>query len=141
MRWFLLQYWQLCSCTRVPYALTTNMPDFTDSFNRSPGLATLSGCAGIFVSLVTMYTYLCAPEDAESTGEVESIFLIPMLPTLYTGPYILRGFRLLIMYNPRMRKRWGAFVKERALQRAMVACCVVNQVISWTCVLFFGIEQ
>ena len=79
-------------------------------------------------------------EDDE-TGQIDGLILVPMIPTLYTGPYILRGFRLLVMYNPPMRRRWGALVKEPVLMRAMVVCFVVLELSNWTAVLFVGIER
>lgn len=112
----------------------------SSSPNRSPGLAALSGCSAIFVSLVTVFRYMTSGED-DGTGQVDGLILVPMIPTLYTGPYILRGFRLLVMYNPPMRRRWGALVKELGLVRAMVVCFVVLELINWTAVLFVGIER
>lgn len=109
--------------------------------NRSPRLGSLSGCAALFIALVTVCRYMLASDDAESTGEIDGILLIPMMPTLFTGPYILRGVRLLVLYNPPMRKRWGAFAREPVLLRAMVISCVVLEVINWTAVLIFGIER
>lgn len=84
---------------------------------------------------------MLASEDDDSTGELDGIFLIPMMPTLYTGPYVLRGFRLLVMYNPSMRKRWAAFAREHVLERAMVISCLVLQVVAWTAVLVVGLER
>eukprot|EP00752_Nemacystus_decipiens_P011672 g10359.t1 len=108
---------------------------------RSPGLAALSGCAGTFIAIVTIFRYMLATEDDDSTGAIDGLLLIPMMPTLYTGPYILRGFRLLVMYNPRMRKRWATFAREPVLEKAMVISCVLLEVTSWTAALVLGIER
>ena len=111
------------------------------SSSRSPGLAAVSGCAATFISGVTIFRYMLASEEDESTGAVDGLLLIPMMPTLYTGPYILRGLRLLVMYNPRLRKRWGAFAREAGLLRSMVASCVVFEVVVWTLALVFGLKR
>lgn len=113
----------------------------SSSSNRSSGLASLSGCAATFISLVTIFRYMLASEDDDSTGALDGILLIPMMPTLYTGPYILRGFRLLVMYNPRMRKRWGTFAREPVLVKAMVISCAILEVIGWTAAIVLGVER
>eukprot|EP00752_Nemacystus_decipiens_P011670 g10357.t1 len=108
---------------------------------RSPGLAALSGCGGILVALVTIFRYILPSEEDSMGAAVDAVLLTPMMLTLYTGPYILRGFRLLVMYNPRMRKRWGAFVREPLLVKAMVNSCVVLEAIVWTASLVVGIQR
>lgn len=72
---------------------------------------------------------------------VIDLFLLPILLTLYTGAYIMRGFRLLVMYNPHMRKRWGRFVKEAAIMKTLVVSCVVLEVIVWVASSIFGIPR
>lgn len=73
-------------------------------------------------------------------GPFDLLFL-PMLLTLYTGAYIMRGLRLLVMYNPHLRKRWGWCVKETASMRALVASWVVLEVIIWAATILFGVRR
>lgn len=105
---------------------------------RSPGLATLSGLSGTLFFLVTVYRFFLGIGIEEGAFDLA---LMPMLLTLYTGAYIMRGFRLLVMYNPHLRKRWGRCVKETVITRTLVAAWFVLEVLVWSASSIFGIQR
>lgn len=97
--------------------------------HRSPGLVTLLGCAGTTMYCSAVFRDLLGFWSA--TG-VWDLFGTSMLLTLYTGAYVFRGIRLLVMYNPRSRKRWGRFIKEPFMMKILLGsfwtllCIVVS---------------
>lgn len=99
----------------------------------------LSGCVGTFIATVSVFRDILGI-DTKKEGVFE-LCLVPAMLTLYTGAYIMRGFRLLVMYNPHMRSRWGSFSKELYMVRALVISCVVLEGIIWTASYVVGIRR
>ena len=108
--------------------------------NRSPGLMTLSGCAGILVSLVSVFRVMLGI-STEVGGDGFDLLLVPIMLTLFTGAYVMRGCRLLVMYNPHLRNRWGRYSKEPFMMRALVASCVVLEGVVWIACSIFGTKR
>lgn len=71
----------------------------------------------------------------------EALVVIPMGVTLNTSAYVLRGIRLLVMYNPSLRKRYGPYLREAPMVKAMLASYGVLEVIIWCLTLVFGIKR
>lgn len=69
------------------------------------------------------------------------LFTTPMLLTLYTGAYVFRGVRLLVMYDPRMRKRWGRVIKESFMMRTLLVSYGVLLSIVCSASLKFGVQR
>lgn len=90
------------------------------------------------IFLATVFRFFLGISVEE--GPIDLIFL-PMLLTLYTGAYVMRGFRLLVMYNPHMRARWGRCVKEAAIVRTLVASCVVLEIVVWSASFIVGVSR
>lgn len=105
---------------------------------RSPGLATLSGCAGTLMFLLTVFRFILG--ISIDAGPFD-LFWLPILLTLYTGAYVMRGFRLMIMYHPHLRKRWGRCLKEAVISRNLVVSCVVLEIIVWSSTYIVGISR
>lgn len=69
------------------------------------------------------------------------LFMIPLGLILNTVVYILRGHRLLVMYNPSSRHRWGPYIKESSMLKTVVVCFAVVQAILWSLALKFGVPR
>lgn len=69
------------------------------------------------------------------------LFMIPLGLILNTVVYILRGYRLLVMYNPSSRHRWGPYIKESFMLKTVVVCFAVVQAILWSLALKFGVPR
>ncbi|CAM9446566.1 unnamed protein product [Pylaiella littoralis] len=89
---------------------------------RSPGLATMIGCASTTMCTVAVFRDLLG--FWPGTG-VWDLFGTVVLLTLYTAAYVFRSIRLLVMYNPRARKRWGRFIKEPLMMTILLVSCGV----------------
>ncbi|CAM9739353.1 unnamed protein product, partial [Pylaiella littoralis] len=105
---------------------------------RSPRLATLSGCTGITISSVAIVRKILGfwPEDG-----AWDLYGTLMALLLYTAAYDFRGIRLLVMYNPHSRQRWGRFIKDALMTKILlVSFVVLSMLVSILC-LFYGIKR
>lgn len=66
------------------------------------------------------------------------LLCIPLMLS-FTAAYILRGVRLLILFNPRSRQRWGSFLRESKYIPIVLAIFLVLQVVVWSFVPAHGI--
>lgn len=69
------------------------------------------------------------------------LFIIPLGLILNTVVYIMRGLRLLILYNPDLRHRWGPYIKESFMLKTVVVCFAVIQAILRSLALMFGVPR
>ncbi|CAM9902391.1 unnamed protein product [Ectocarpus sp. 12 AP-2014] len=94
------------------------------------------------MSMVSMsvFRFILEDEDYSSTWGLD-LYLAPMLLTTYTGVYGMRGFRLLVMYNPAMRVRFGKFVKESWMVRTSLVSFAVLEIIIWSAAGIVGINR
>lgn len=98
-------------------------------------LAVLSGVVAILIS---------APEIIGKTltydmsAGAEMLLCVPLM-LAFTATYILRGVRLIIMFNPRLRQRWGSFLRESKFIPVVLAIFLLLQVVVWSFVPAYGI--
>lgn len=70
------------------------------------------------------------------------IIIIPLAVFCFVGVYIVRGLRVVIMYAPSHRKRWGKYLKkESTTVKTMLAAFAAVEVIAWSAVLPVGLER
>lgn len=64
-------------------------------------------------------------------------------PTLLTGliALVMTAVRLLVMYNPSQRARWGRYVKEMFLIRALGCAWVVMEIGVWSAAWWVGVSR
>lgn len=98
-------------------------------------LAALSGVIGILISgpeiIGKTLTY-------DMSAGPEMLLCIPLMLS-FTSSYIFRGARLLIMFDPRNRQRWGSFLRERNFIPIVLAIFLVLQVVVWSFVPTYGV--
>lgn len=98
-------------------------------------LAVTSGVIGILISgpeiIGKTLTY-------DMTAGAEMLLCVPIMLS-FTAAYILRGLRLLIMFNPRSRQRWGSFLSERNFIPIVLAIFLVLQIVVWSFTPAYGI--
>lgn len=107
-------------------------------FSGSPVLAVLSGSSGVFMITTSLLPGMlggCA--ESVLYDLVLSLFLL----MTYTGPYVIRGFRLLVMYYPAMRVRFGTLVKESLMVRITLVAVTVLETMMWCAAWVFGVER
>lgn len=73
----------------------------------------------------------------EELGTVE-LLAIPMQLALNAGPYFLRYFRLVVMYHPEKRGRWGGYLDESKMVKVLVAAYGIIELIVWSLSLAVG---
>lgn len=101
-------------------------------------LAATSGIVAICNSCTNNYRMLVY--GVEELGVVE-LLIVPLQFALHTGPYLLRYFRLLVMYHPEMRGRWGSFLDESTMVKVLVAAYGVIELIIWPLSLVVGVGR
>ncbi|CAM9567058.1 unnamed protein product, partial [Ectocarpus sp. 12 AP-2014] len=107
---------------------------------RSPLLATTSGLAGVYIAGSALIHMAIFP-GARSLS-VLRIIIIPFAVFCFVGVYIVRGLRVVIMYAPSHRKRWGKYLKkESTTVKTMLAAFAAVEVIAWSAVLPVGLER
>lgn len=58
---------------------------------------------------------------------------------LVVGAGVMRAIRLLIMYDPAARRRWGALLREKAVMRAILSLTALLEILAWSFVLKHGL--
>lgn len=107
--------------------------------NRSPGLAALSGFTGTVMCCVGVFRFTTGfMSDAASVWDM---LTTPMLLTLYSGAYVFRGVRLLVMYNPNMRARWGRVCKQSFMIKTLLISYGAVLVIACSASVILGAER
>ncbi|CAM9691743.1 unnamed protein product [Pylaiella littoralis] len=110
---------------------------------RSPRLGLLSGAVSTMVLAISLFRVMLSPAQAAQIveGTVVEIITLPAVCACFTCAYGLRAFRLLIMYNPHMRKRWGTILGESAMVKLLLAIYIVMEVVAWSASLVFGVDR
>ena len=74
-------------------------------------------------------------------GGVAEVVHIPMVLWGFTLPYAVRGLRLIVMYNPHMRGRWGRILNEPPVIRKLVALFFAKEAVAWSAGLVYGVDR
>ncbi|CAM9640316.1 unnamed protein product [Ectocarpus sp. 8 AP-2014] len=107
---------------------------------RSPLLATASGLVGEFVAVWAVSRTVLFPGLRSLL--VLQIVNIPLTVFCFVGAYIARGLRVLIMYTPSRRQRWGRYLKkEAATVKTLLAAYAIVQVAAWIAVQHVGLAR
>lgn len=119
----------------------THIHDFSLR-RRSPLLAITSGLVTGLFSCAVMYDLILGERP---TLQGSSTFFIlvgmPIYVPVTMGAYFMRAVRLLVMYNPRLRRRWGRILKEKAILRVLLVPPLLMQVVIWSTVPVYGTER
>lgn len=77
------------------------------------------------------------------TGEPRppALVMVPLGVTLNTSAYVMRGVRLLVMYNPALRERYGPYIKEVAMVKALLISFGAIEGVVWSLSLVFGVRR
>ncbi|CAN0412662.1 unnamed protein product, partial [Ectocarpus sp. 8 AP-2014] len=114
--------------------------DFFFSVSRSPLLATTSGLVGVTLGALAVTCLIVIP-DHLLVLFISLIFCVPLMELGFLGPYVIRGTRLLVMYNPATRTHWGRFFNnELAVVKILLVAFGIVEVIAWSAALLFGLE-
>lgn len=54
---------------------------------------------------------------------------------------ILWVLRVVVLYDPAKRKRWGRYMKVGAIFRALIGAYVVAEAVGWGTVLAYGLQR
>jgi len=110
---------------------------------RSPLLGTLSGVAQTlgFSQLIVRVTLFPVEVQRALKGQWHHIVLLPLVVTCPILVYSIRGLRLIVMYNPDMRKRWGWVLNEPAMVKCVLLAYFAIEVIAWSASLAYGVEK
>ncbi|CAB1108737.1 unnamed protein product [Ectocarpus sp. CCAP 1310/34] len=109
------------------------------SERRSPLLGTVSGLAGVSVWAFATTGAVINSEVVNAQLAFAPIITVPLVLVAFVGAYIIRGIRLLVMYNPHMRHRWGRyFNKETFMVKVVIVLFVVLQLVSSLAVVVVG---
>lgn len=78
----------------------------------------------------------------DGTGKYGTAALLGY-PALLTAlvALVMTAVRLLVMYYPSQRARWGRYVKEAVLIRALGCALVLMEVGVWSAAWWFGISR
>ncbi|CAM9445951.1 unnamed protein product [Ectocarpus fasciculatus] len=138
----------VCMCLTIAYGLVSLShitatwilrKDFYFAV-RSPLLATTSGLVGEFVAVWAVSRTVLFPGPYSLL--VLQIVNIPLTVLCFVGVYIVRGLRVLIMYTPSRRQRWGRYLmKEAAAVKTLLAAYAVVEVAAWVAVQRVGLAR
>lgn len=139
---------------RVPeIASVPPQPETTRPVNRSPRLACLSGAIITLFALFRVCVYTLGLYNHPSRGDTlfEDLFPLPWVNAVYlvlTPADFIAGYaiiawaaRLVIMYDPAKRKRWGRQMKEAVIFRALLWLYAAMQGGAWLAVPFHGQQK
>lgn len=95
------------------------------------------------VLAISLFRVMLSPAQAGQIveGTVVEILTLPAVLACFTCSYGLRALRLLIMYNPQLRKRWGTILGESAMVKFLVAIYIFLEVVAWSASLVFGVDR
>ncbi|CAN0471908.1 unnamed protein product, partial [Ectocarpus sp. 12 AP-2014] len=114
--------------------------DFFFSVSRSPLLATTSGLVGVVLGAFAVARLIVIPDQLVVLS-ISLMIFVPLMELGFLGPYVIRGIRLLVMYNPATRTHWGRFFNnELAVVKILLVAFGIVEVIAWSAVLLFGLE-
>lgn len=110
---------------------------------RSPLLATMSGSVAAWVSSFAILRLAFFPDQLAPSieGGVAEVVHIPMVLWGFTVPYAVRGVRLIVLYNPHMRGRWGRILNEPPTIRKLMALFLATEAIAWSAGLVYGVDR
>ncbi|CAN0335808.1 unnamed protein product, partial [Ectocarpus sp. 12 AP-2014] len=107
---------------------------------RSPLLTTASGVAGVLAGSTAVSRTVMFP--GLQSLFVLRIFSIPLTVLCFVVVYILRGLRVIVMYTPSRRQRWGRYLKrEAATVKVLMAAYVIVEVAAWIVVRHVGLAR
>lgn len=98
----------------------------------------MTGIVAILVGELNVLHLLLFPDQLQ---RFVWVLTTPLVFFAFTGAYVIRGFRLLVMYNHHMRKRWGYYInKEGATVQAALVAFATVEVVSWSAIVLGGPE-
>ncbi|CAN0081572.1 unnamed protein product [Ectocarpus sp. 12 AP-2014] len=107
---------------------------------RSPLLTTVSGLAGVLAGSTAVSRTVMFP--GLQSLFILRIFSIPLTVLCFVVVYILRGLRVIVMYTPSRRQRWGRYLKkEAATVKVLLAAYVLVEVAAWIVVRHVGLAR
>ena len=65
----------------------------------------------------------------------------PLTLLCFTGAYACRGLRLVVMYHPDMRARWGKHLKQHTVVKGMALLFVIMEILLWSATAAFGLTR
>lgn len=80
-------------------------------------------------------------------GEIVPVFhyslvvVGPLVVLGFAGVYALRAARLLVMYNPHMRERWGKPLKQHEVIKILVALFALVEIVAWSATTVSGLRR
>lgn len=104
-------------------------------------------------SLFSTYVYTLGLYNQPPPGIVfyEELFPLPWVQAVYlirapadfiSGCALIAwAIRLVVMYDPAKRKRWGHLTKEAVVFRALVSSYAAIQGVAWLAVSFYGLQK
>lgn len=107
---------------------------------RSPLLANTSGLFAAIHSCVVIFDSIQGWTKIEEPGII-TVYGVPMILTLFVGSYVMRGIRLLVIYEPKLRRRWGCYFREMNIFIGLIAPTLVFQMVAWAMVPIFGLDR
>lgn len=110
------------------------------SAKRSPLLASASGLSGALMAWAVVCIY-AAGGVPEVIQNAVLLVVTPASVTIFEGSYVMRSLRLLAMYDPVKRRRWGRFLKEKNTLCALLLPTGVCEVAAWSMVPAFGVAR
>lgn len=118
----------------VPYRL----PFHVGGYCRSPVLAIVSGMAALLITNLSVFQRTL---DYKQEVGAEMLFFLPVSLT-FTTTYILRGLRLLALYNPdpNSRQRSIKYLKEWFFVKILLAVFLTVEGAMWAFVPTYGIN-
>lgn len=92
----------------------------------------MSGITGSWISFVVIFRMILFPkQEFLIDGGLSERLIIPLVFAAFTMPYLMRGLRLLTMYNIHMRDRWGRVLRERSVVKMLIILFVVIEAVLW----------
>lgn len=119
-----------------------NLPSCSVKY-RSPLLACTFGLGIALRYIATTSEDIIIWEDDEGTVRDNRILDLVGFPALVAAliALVMTAVRLLVMYNPSTRARWGRYIKERSLFRALGFALVLMEVAVWSAASTQGVTR